>query len=88
MKKVKSKVDVGRGFKRIYFITAGLWVALVFALFLGDFMACKVHTDTSWQFSQCIDYNAGNQILQLFLFGGVVIPIYYFLKWIGAGFKK
>ena len=91
----KSKVDVGKGFKRIYFVIASLWVALVFMLFLADFSFCIIHADKmgvdgilNRNSYECYDYNAGSQVLQLFIFGGLVVPLYYFLRWIAQGFKK
>jgi len=88
MAQKKSELDVGKGLNRIYFVVAGLWVAFVFMLFIGDFFACKIHTDLSHTYPECDDYHAGNQVLQLFIFGGLVVPLYYFLRWIGVGFKK
>ena len=95
MAKKKSEVDVGKGFKRIYFVIASLWVALVFMLFLADFSFCIIHADKmgvtgelNRNSYECYDYNAGSQVLQLFIFGGLVIPLYYFLRWIAQGFKK
>ena len=61
----KSKVDVGKGFKRIYFVIASLWVALVFMLFLADFSFCIIHADKigvdgikNSNSYECHDYNA------------------------------
>jgi hypothetical protein len=82
----KQRMDLGKGFKRIFYVIAGLWIAFVCMLFFGDFMACKVHKMDS--LSQCWDYNLGSQFLFLILMVGLVLPLYYFLKWIGAGFKK
>ena len=84
MAKKKSEIDVGKGFKRIFKVIAGLWLALIFALFIGDFAACEVH---KMDLLECDDWPS-HQIIQLVLFGGAVIPAYFFLKWIGAGFKK
>ena len=91
----KSKVDVGKGFKRIYFVIAALWVAFVILLFGADFSFCIIHADKmgvtgelNRNSYECLDYNAGSQVLQLFIFGGLVIPLYYFLRWIAQGFKK
>ena len=82
----KSKVDVGKGFKRIYFVLAAVWVAFVFILWFADFMACQVHK--SDDFAQCWDYNAGGQFLLFVIMAGLVVPLYYFLVWIVQGFKK
>ena len=91
----KSKVDVGKGFKRIYFVIAALWVAFITLQVTGDFAFCIIHADKigvdgilNRNSYECYDYNAGSQVLQLFIFGGLVIPLYYFLRWIAQGFKK
>ena len=39
----KSQIDAGKGFKRIYFVIATIWVGLMFFFYLADFMACEVH---------------------------------------------
>ena len=81
----KDKVDLGKGFKRIFYVIAGLWIAFVFFFFFADFMACKVH---KMDLAQCWDYNIGTQFLLLIIYAGLVVPLYYFLKWIAQGFKK
>ena len=86
MAKKKSEVDIGKGFKRIYFVIAGLWVAFVFFLWFAEFMGCYVHK--SQEFANCWDYSVGREILILVFWAGLVYPFYYFFKWIGAGFKK
>ena len=37
----KSKVDVGKGFKRIYFVLAGLWIAGGFWWFINGWFDFK-----------------------------------------------
>ena len=37
----KSKVDVGKGFKRIYFVLAGLWIAMGFWWLINGWASFK-----------------------------------------------
>ena len=41
MVKKKSEVDVGKGFKRIYFVIAGLWIAVVLWWFINGWFNFK-----------------------------------------------
>ena len=66
----KSEVDVGKGFERIYFVIAALWVGLSFIYVFNNGLK-----DMS-------------EVFEFIIAVGIVIPLYYFLKWIGAGFKK
>ena len=82
---MKSKIDVGKGFKRIYFVIASLWVALVFMLFLADFSFCIIHADKmgvdgilNKNSYECHDYNAAYWAFQFAIGAGIVVPLYYF----------
>ena len=66
----KSEVDVGKGFERIYFVIAALWVGLSFIYVFNNGLK-----DMSEVFGFIIAIV-------------IVIPLYYFLKLIVAGFKK
>ena len=66
----KSEVDVGKGFERIYFVIAALWVGLSFIYVFNNGLK-----DMS-------------EVFEFIIAVVIVIPLYYFLKWIGAGFKK
>ena len=66
----KSKVDLGKGFTRIYFVLTGIWIAiwLTYAFYGNLTRAWDVRNflfNIAWPF-----------------------PLYFFLKWIIAGFKK
>ena len=66
----KSKVDLGKGFERIYFVIAALWVGLSFIYVFNNGLKDMF------------------EVFEFIIAVVIVIPIYYFLKWIGAGFKK
>ena len=85
----KSKVDLGKGFKRIYFVIAGLWIALLVFLFFQRINMCVWEkSNTSLTNIFCHDYNFVREIGGLIIYIGIVVPIYFFIKWIVAGFKK
>ena len=91
----KTKVDLGKGFKRIYFVIAALWVAFITLNAVADFSFCVIHGDKisvtgernidSWE---CDGFNTMTLIFQWIIISGLVIPVYYFLRWIISGFKK
>jgi len=81
----KSQIDAGKGFKRIYFVIATIWVGLMFFFYLADFMACEVH---KMDIIECINFNATTHWFKFFVVAGIVIPLFYFLRWIADGFKK
>jgi len=91
----KSKLDLSKGFKRIYFVIAALWVAFITLNAVADFSFCVIHGNKisvtgernidSWE---CDGFNAMTLIFQWIIISGLVIPVYYFLRWIIAGFKK
>tara|TARA_B100000035_G_scaffold208288_1_gene178142 strand:- start:563 stop:820 length:258 start_codon:yes stop_codon:yes gene_type:complete len=85
MVKKKSELNVGKGFERIYFVIATVWVVIVFLEYLAQFGACKIHKLDNLE---CIDFNVATHWLTFFIVAGIVVPIFYFLRWIVAGFKK
>ena len=82
----KSKVDVGKGFKRIFFVIAAAWVAIVFFFFFSDAMYCVYwkRTDDFICHEYSLARELGLALFQMLL----VVPLYYFLRWLIAGFKK
>jgi hypothetical protein len=88
VKKIKSKVDVGKGFKRIYFVLASLWVGFITIIFLANFSFCVVHADKNRDTLECLGYSIIQNLIQYILIAGLVFPLYYFLRWIVEGFKK
>ena len=83
----KSKVDVGKGFKRIFYVIAGLWIALMIGGIVGGHNACVVNKDFL-SFRDCDNYSLISDIGDAIIWSAIVIPIYFFIKWIAAGFKK
>ncbi len=81
----KTKLDVGKGFKRIYFVIAAIWVGINLLVYFADFMGCQVH---KMDLIECINFNAAIHWLKFLIVAGMVVPLYYFLTWIAAGFKK
>jgi hypothetical protein len=91
----KNQLDTSRGLKRIYFVVAGLWIAFITLMAVADFSFCVIHGDKisitgeknidSWE---CDDFNTMTLIFQWMVMSGLVYPVYYFLRWIGAGFNK
>ena len=81
----KSKIDVGKGFKRIYFLASAVWVAVMFFIFLAEFFACQVHKMDN---IMCMNFNAAYHWFNFAVVAGLVVPLYYFLVWIAQGFKK
>ena len=85
MPEKKSEISMGKGFKRIYFVIAGLWVAFLLFYYFSIFMACQIHkTDLI----ECIQWDPVWHWFTFSISAGLVVPIYYFLRWIIAGFKK
>ncbi len=80
----KKEIYFGKGFKRIYFVIAGLWIALLVFLFFRRYYDC-IGRQTDFF---CDDYSLGSDLGGLIIWCGIVIPIYFFIKWIAAGFKK
>ena len=83
----KTKVDLGKGFKRIYFVIAALWVGFAFLIFIIDFIACVLYPENQGTLD-CLGYNVEGAFIQSIFGASLVYPLYYFLRWIVAGFKK
>ena len=66
----KKEIYFGKGFKRIYFVIAGLY--------MGDMVRVRIYGNikTAWD-------------VKIFIFNlAWPVALYFFLKWIIAGFKK
>ena len=95
MAKIKTEISYSKGFKRIYFVIAGIWIALMSLAAFGDFSFCVIHGDkisitgsTNANSFECVNYNTMSLIVEWLLMCGLVVPIYYFIAWIISGFKK
>ena len=66
----KTKVDLGKGFKRIYFVIAGLYMSLYVVYTLYG------------------NVKTSHDVMVVFFNLAWPVGLYFFLKWIIAGFKK
>ncbi len=86
MKKSKSKVDLGKGFKRIYYVLCAIWLFWIINWNIDYVDRC------SPSYGYQLPLNCGKSGISLFIEAVigflVVVPIYYFIRWIVAGFKK
>ena len=83
----KSKVDVGKGFKRIFYVVAAIWFVFIMALTAAERSECI--GDPSIMPPFCDDTtDVGAFSYSLLMWAGSTFVVYFFLKWIGAGFKK
>ena len=79
MVKKKSKVDLSKGFKRIYFTIAGLWLCLpLYAVFSGN----VVKDDPNNLFQSGLTWTDIFQMIAL------PFAIYFILLFFIKGFKK
>jgi hypothetical protein len=83
----KANVDLGKGFKRIYFVIAALYLGFVFIDAIGQFSACVLYARDPVTL-RCLGYNATGYFIESIFAASLVVPLYYFLRWIAAGFKK
>ena len=88
MAKKKSELDVVKGFKRIFYVAATIWglFLLIYALVRWD----KCVPYPGWvPPPDCEDMTlTGLLIMTMIIFLITTIIAYYFLRWIGAGFKN
>ena len=87
----KSKVDLGKGFKRIYFVIAAVWGLFLIVYTLAEASECIPYQDyvlpygcESWWMSSTL----GPILMIVIMWSATAIPSYFFLKWIVAVFKK
>jgi len=90
----KTKVDVGRGFKRIFSVIATVWGIFLLIAILVKWDDCEPYPNYTPP-SHCIEGDSfgvvslpGRLIEGLIVWAITTAVVYYFLKWIGAGFKK
>ena len=83
----KSKVDVGKGFKRIFFVIAAIWFIFIMVLTAAERSECI--GDPSIMPPFCDDTTDAEAFMySLLLWAGSTFAAYFFFKWIAAGFKK
>ena len=67
----KTKVDLGKGFKRIYFVIAALWVGFVSLIVIGNFSSCVLYAKDPVTLD-CLGYNVVGAVIEYILFAGLV----------------
>ncbi len=83
----KSKVDVEKGFKRIFYIVASIWFIILLVWTVAERSECI--GDPSITPFSCDDYTDVEAFMySLLLWAGTSFAAYFFFKWIAAGFKK
>ena len=84
----KSKVDVGRGFKRIFYVIAAVWFIILMVMTAAERSEC-IPAEGWVMLPFCDDTTDAEAFMySLLLWAGSTFAVYFFLKWIGAGFKK
>ena len=83
----KSKVDVGRGFKRIYFVLCGILAWFLLKDIMGHVQCLNGEIpELCW-----MQYGQGGlsgTILTHLIILSLTIPIYFIIRWVYLGFKK
>ncbi len=84
----KSKVDVGRGFKRIFYVIAAIWFIFIMVFTAAERSECI--PAEGWVMPLFCEETTDAEafMYSLLLWAGSTIPAYYFFRWIAAGFKK
>ena len=84
----KSKVDVGRGFKRIFYVIAAIWFIFIMVFTAAERSECI--PAEGWVMPLFCEETTDAEafMYSLLLWAGSTFAVYFFLKWIGAGFKK
>ena len=84
----KSKVDVGKGFKRIFYVIAAVWFIILMVMTAAERSECI--PAEGWVMPPFCDDTTDAEafMYSLLLWAGSTFAVYFFLKWIGAGFKK
>ena len=84
----KTKVDVGKGFKRIFYVAASIW--FIFIMFLTAAERSECIPSDGWVTPPfCNDTtDTGAFMYSFILWIGSTVIAYFFLKWIALGFRK
>ena len=87
----KSKIDLSKGFKRIYYILVSLWFIYIWVWgWFQNFMWCRIHGNEKGAgiLDECHQYSAMYEFTWAIILSALAIPVYLFLKWIAKGFVK
>ncbi|MDC1253724.1 hypothetical protein N8Z35_02140 [Pelagibacteraceae bacterium] len=88
MAKKQSSINVGKGFKRIFYVVAILW-GLFLILQVMAYMSECLEPEKYVVPPYCDDTSDTKEFFRaLIIWVATTFPAYYFLRWIGAGFKK
>ena len=87
----KQRIDLGKGFKRIFYVAASIWAVVIIILILVRWDECEPYPNYTIP-ARCVGETLGGRLFEGLIFWIVsliaVVVAYRFLKWIGAGFKK
>tara|TARA_B100000959_G_C14436321_1_gene400735 strand:- start:3 stop:245 length:243 start_codon:yes stop_codon:yes gene_type:complete len=79
-----KKNNLGKGFKRIYIVFSGIWIAIIYFQFLLNYGEYKTGGDFACSDAACVMENFIGSTAVAFL---PVIIIYFIIKWVVEGFK-
>ncbi len=84
----KSKVDVGKGSKRIFYVIAAGWFIILMVMTAAERSECI--PAEGWVMPPFCDDTTDAEafMYSLLLWAGSTFAAYFFFKWIAAGFKK
>jgi hypothetical protein len=89
-KKKSNKIDLGQGFKRIYYVLTAIYFFFIVAQYIDYYDKCSPHPGyTKYDYPiYCSDITLMSELRDIAIIILIPIAIYYFLKWIILGFKK
>ena len=88
MSKQKSEVDLGKGFKRIFYVATSIWFIFIMVLTAAERSEC-IPSDGWVTPPFCNDAtDTGAFMYSFILWIGSTVIAYFFFKWIVLGFKK
>jgi len=86
MRKNNSKFDLSKGFKRVYFVLCAFWLFFIINYNIDYVDKCTPYP--GWTMPLNCGKSATSLFIEALLGLLIVIPIYYFLKWLVMGFRK
>ena len=84
----KKEIYFGKGFKRIFYVIAAVWFIILMVMTAAERSECI--PAEGWVMPPFCDDTTDAEafMYSLLLWAGSTFAVYFFLKWIGAGFKK
>ena len=84
----KKEIYFGKGFKRIFYVIAAVWFIILMVMTAAERSEC-IPAEGLVMPPFCDDTTDAEAFMySLLLWAGSTFAVYFFLKWIGAGFKK